>query len=113
MTADTAAPKPKTVKGQLAQEIARWRQEKFAEMDANLTMLVGIRDDDKAKPKDRIEAAKAIAKMLGVAPERTATTPTAPTRGDSADDGPPPPPMTEQQRSALDAYLVGMTGPKN
>ena len=40
-------------------------------MKTNMEVAISIRDDDTAKPKDRIDAIKTIARMLGtLAPEK-------------------------------------------
>lgn len=45
--------------------LSEWRQRHWDELDATLTLLKGVRDDESASNKDRIEAGKAIARMLG------------------------------------------------
>jgi len=51
-------PKPKHT------ELAAWRQSHFAELEATLIVLKGIRDDPEAKDKDVIEASKGIGRLL-------------------------------------------------
>ena len=51
--------------------LAEWRRKHFKEMNANLKINVQIRDDPDEKAKDRIDASKTIARMLGtLAPEK-------------------------------------------
>lgn len=51
--------------------LAEWRRKHFKEMDANLKINIEIRDNTNEKAKDRIDASKTIARMLGtLAPEK-------------------------------------------
>ena len=43
-----------------------WREKHWKELDVTMKVLKSIRDDDEANNKDRIEAGKAISRMLGV-----------------------------------------------
>ena len=53
------------VSQQAKQESLReWRELHFGEMDTNLSVWKSIRDNSEAKDKDRIEAAKNIARAL-------------------------------------------------
>lgn len=57
----------------LAQE---WRRAHKDELDRTLAVLIGIRDDAKQTAKSRIDAGRAIARMLGaMSPEKEDTTP--------------------------------------
>ena len=47
------------------QALAEFRDKYFKEMKKNLDVLIKIRDDSKAKAKDRNEAVKIISRMLG------------------------------------------------
>jgi CO dehydrogenase/acetyl-CoA synthase delta subunit len=51
--------------------LAEWRARHFEELDLTLTVLKSIRDNPRAKDKDRVDASKAIARMLdAVTPEK-------------------------------------------
>lgn len=51
--------------------LAEWRRKHFKEMDINLKINKEIRDNPEEKAKDRIDASKTIARMLGtLAPEK-------------------------------------------
>jgi len=51
--------------------LAEWRRRHFKEMDINLKINKEIRDNPEEKAKDRIDASKTIARMLGtLAPEK-------------------------------------------
>jgi hypothetical protein len=51
--------------------LAEWRARHFEELDITLTVLKSIRDNLDAKDKDRVDASKAIARMLdAVTPEK-------------------------------------------
>jgi hypothetical protein len=51
--------------------VNRWRADHKDELDKTLNVLIGIRDDIEQKAKDRIDAGRSIARMLGsMAPER-------------------------------------------
>jgi len=43
-----------------------WRRTHFAELDANLAVARLIRDDPQASNRDRNEAVKSIARMMGI-----------------------------------------------
>lgn len=45
-------------------ELAEWRESHFGELESTLKVLKGVRDDPSASHKDRIEASKAIGRML-------------------------------------------------
>ena len=45
--------------------LSEWRQTNWGELDTTLALLKRVRDDESASNKDRIEAGKAIARMLG------------------------------------------------
>ena len=46
--------------------LAEWRARHFEELDRNLSVLTSIRDNPKAKDKDKVDASKAINRMLDV-----------------------------------------------
>jgi hypothetical protein len=51
--------------------VQKWRSDNKDELDRTLAVMVGIRDDPDQKAKDRIDAGRSIARMLGgLAPER-------------------------------------------
>lgn len=51
--------------------LAEWRQKHFKEMNKNIKVMKAIRDNPDATDKNRIEATKAIARMLGtLSPEK-------------------------------------------
>ncbi len=53
--------------------ISDWREKNIAELDENLRVWKSIRDDNQSSDKDRIEAAKSIARQLGaMAPDAAA-----------------------------------------
>ena len=53
------------------ERLAEWRQKHFEQMKTNMKVAIEIRDDSTAKAKDRIDAIKTIARMLGtLAPEK-------------------------------------------
>lgn len=52
------------------QLLSEWRRSHWAELDKTIATLVSIRDDDSKSARDRTEAGKAIARMVGgMAPE--------------------------------------------
>lgn len=52
--------------------LAEWREKNWHELDASLAVLVSIRDSVVAEPKERIEAVKGIARLLGAMSTRPA-----------------------------------------
>lgn len=58
-------------------ELAAWRQSHFAELEATLSVLRGIRDDPEASNKDRIEASKSIGRLLSAMSPAKASAKTA------------------------------------
>lgn len=51
--------------------VQKWRSDNKDELDRTLAVMVGIRDDPDQKAKDRIDAGRSIARMLGgMAPEQ-------------------------------------------
>ncbi len=46
--------------------LCAWRERYWGELDKTISVLIGIRDEVKSGPKNRIEAGKAISRMLGV-----------------------------------------------
>jgi hypothetical protein len=51
--------------------VNQWRADHKDELDKTLNVLIGIRDDINQKAKDRIDAGRSIARMLGsMTPER-------------------------------------------
>jgi len=51
--------------------IAEWREKNLQELDENLRVWKSIRDDPESSDKDRIEAAKSIARQMGaLSPDR-------------------------------------------
>ena len=51
--------------------VQKWRADHRDELDRTLAVLIGIRDDPDQKAKDRIDAGRSIARMLGgMAPEQ-------------------------------------------
>lgn len=51
--------------------VDEWRKEHRDELDRTLAVLISIRDDPDEKSKDRVDASKAIARMLGgLAPDK-------------------------------------------
>lgn len=52
--------------------LAEWREENWHQLDESLAVLVDIRDSDNAEPKERIEAVKGIARLLGAMSTRPA-----------------------------------------
>lgn len=52
--------------------ISEWRAQNLAELDKTMRVWVTVRDDPDSSDKDRIEAGKAIARLLGaMSPEST------------------------------------------
>jgi hypothetical protein len=45
--------------------VQSWRIEHREELDKTLAVLIKLRDDETVKPKDRVDAARSIARMLG------------------------------------------------
>jgi hypothetical protein len=55
--------------------LTSWRASHFPELEATLNVLVSIRDNPKAKDKDRIEASKGVGRLLSaMSPEKVAVT---------------------------------------
>lgn len=52
-------------KEQIDQSLAEWREAHWGELDACLRVAKSIRDNEKATPRDRNEAIKSIARLLG------------------------------------------------
>ena len=52
-------------KEQIDQSLAEWREANWGELDACLKVARSIRDNEKASPRDRNEAIKSIARLLG------------------------------------------------
>ena len=46
--------------------LCAWRERYWGELDATINVLICIRDSEKSSDKNRIEAGKAISRMLGV-----------------------------------------------
>ncbi len=58
--------------------VQSWRQDHKDELDRTLAVLISIRDDTNEKSKDRIDAGRSIARMLGsMAPEKEEARPQA------------------------------------
>jgi hypothetical protein len=97
-------PQPRAFPSELAkadevnQTLAEWRKTNFAETQKCLDVAKSIRDDTGASNKDRIEAVKSIARLLGsLAPERIA----AP-KGSSGDENKA---LSQEETSLLDGLL--------
>ena len=52
--------------------LAEWREQNWHQLDESLDVLVSIRDSVAADPKERIEAVKGIARLLGAMSTRPA-----------------------------------------
>ena len=53
--------------------VQAWRNDHKDELNRTLEVLIGIRDNPEEKSRDRIDAGRSIARMLGaLAPEREA-----------------------------------------
>lgn len=55
----------KEVKGKRRDIVAAWREKHLHELDKTLEVWKSVRDDPGASDKDRIEAGKSIARLLG------------------------------------------------
>ena len=52
--------------------LSDWREKNIAELDKTLAVWITVRDDPSSSDKDRIEAGKAVARLLGaMSPEST------------------------------------------
>lgn len=79
------------------ERLAEWRQKHFKEMERNMQINIQIRDDPNEKAKDRIDASKTIARMLGtLAPEKIEKK-EAPKKQES--------PFSAEEEARLDARL--------
>jgi len=68
------------------------RQRKFADLDAIYKAMYDITQSDEAEDKDKVNAAKVCATMLGIArPAQEKSAPPSPTAADGT--GAPPPPI--------------------
>ena len=84
------------------ERLAEWRQAHFKEMKTNMEVAIQIRDDREAKVKDRIDAIKTIARMLGtLAPEKIEKK-EAPSKKES--------PFTPAEEERLNARLKATLG---
>ena len=64
----------KNPKTKLAEDLAKWRQKHFAELEKNLTVAITVRDNEEATDRDRNEAIKTISRLLGgLQPDRVQT----------------------------------------
>jgi len=62
------------MKSKRTESLAEWRKTNFGETQKCLEVAIRVRDAKETGDKERIEAVKAIARMLGsLAPERIAT----------------------------------------
>lgn len=81
-----------------SETLAEWRKTNFAETQKCLDVAKSIRDDTEASNKDRIEAVKSIARLLGsLAPERISAT-----KGSSGDENKA---LSQEETSLLDGLL--------
>jgi len=86
-------------------ELAEWRRANREQRDANLRTWIEIRDDTENSSKDRVEAAKNIARAIGqLATERMPAPP--PTRNPNAPEGKEEGfALSPEKMAALDSYL--------
>jgi len=81
--------------------ISAWREKNIEELDRNLTTWTAIRDSQKASDKDRIEAAKAIARQMGaLSPDAKKTE-----KEERAENAPHVPKLKDEHQAELDALL--------
>ncbi len=79
-----------------------WREANLAELDRNLSTWKAIRDDFEASDKDRIEAAKAIARQMGaLSPDQKKTE-----KEERRDEGPVKPKLKDEHSAELEALLA-------
>jgi len=98
-------------KQQYQADLLDWRRKHFGELETNMAVLKELRDKKDVPPKERIEAAKAIARHLsGLQSER----PSSKFSGGTADTGQEKTfPLSEEERAALDKLLSEAHGPTN
>jgi hypothetical protein len=81
--------------------ITSWREKNIIELDKNLSTWKAIRDDCDASDKDRIEAAKAIARQMGaLSPDAKKTE-----KEERRDDAPVKPKLKDAHSRELEALL--------
>lgn len=85
--------------------ISEWRAGHLEELDRNLSTWKSIRDDSDASDKDRIEAAKSIARQMGALSPDSKGTAAASARSDA-------PKLKPEHAAELESILAGMTGPQ-
>lgn len=97
MSDDKTLPRKKDV-------LIEWRERNLAELDRNLATWKAIRDDHEASDKDRIEAAKAIARQMGaLSPDPKKTE-----REEKRDEQRSIKPLKEEHEKELEDILRGL-----
>ena len=93
-------------------ELAEWRRANREQRDANLRTWVEIRDDQENSAKDRVEAAKNIARAIGqLATEKMPIPP--PARNPDASEEKTGLLVSEEEMARIDALLATLNGPHN
>jgi len=98
-------------KQQYQADLLDWRRKHFAELENNMKILTALRDKENVAPKERIEAAKAIARHLsGLQSDR----PASKFAGGTSDTGPEKTfTLPEEEKKALDALIAQTHEPIN
>ena len=98
-------------KQQYQADLLDFRRKHFGELENNMTVLISLRDNQNVSPKERIEAAKGIARHLsGLQSDR----PASKFAGGTSDTGQEKTfPLPEEEKKALDRYLAGTDEPIN
>lgn len=93
-------------------ELAEWRKANREQRDDNLRTWMEIRDDKENSAKDRVEAAKNIARAIGqLATERMPAPPPTKHTGPSEKEGGIV--VTSEEMARLDSFLASLNGPSN
>jgi hypothetical protein len=90
-------------------DLAVWRRKHFKELEATLKVAREIRDDSTANKRDRIEAAKLVARLLhGLQPEKVGT---PASRHPSSAPVPKPPELSPEAKERLKGILSPIPTP--
>jgi hypothetical protein len=91
-------------------ELAEWRRANREQRDQNLKTWIEIRDDKENSSKDRVEAAKNIARAIGqLATEKMPVPP--PAKPSDAAEKEKGLEVSPESMAALDEFLKGLHGP--
>lgn len=79
--------------------LSEWREKHFEELDANMRVATEIRDNPDSSARDKNEAIKAIARMMGIMGNERPKAPGAATQGKAW------PELTEAEHKKLEELL--------